>query len=99
NIVQGNYIGLDISGAVALPNGNNGITILATSNNTIGGTVAAAANVVSANRANGIGVRDAYGSVTNPTTGNVIQGNIIGTSAADYTVATLGNRGDGISLG
>src|SRR5205085_320323 len=27
NIVQGNYIGLDISGAVALPNGNNGITI------------------------------------------------------------------------
>ena len=48
NIVQGNYIGLDISGSV-LPN-ENGILLTGLSeNNTIGGNVAEARNIISGN--------------------------------------------------
>jgi hypothetical protein len=72
-IVQGNYIGTDITGTSALANSWDGIVIGA-ANNTIGGTVAGARNLISGN-ANGIRIN---GSVA---TGNLVQGNYIGTKA------------------
>src|SRR5262245_46665719 len=67
-IIQGNLIGTDITGQVALPNGS---AITLTGNDTtIGGGAAGAGNVISGNIGSGIAI--SYGS------GIVIQGNIIG---------------------
>jgi hypothetical protein len=76
NIVVGNYIGTDITGTSAQGN-FTGIGINQSPNNRIGGTTAAERNVISGNNSNsgiGIGGPDS--------TGNVIQGNYIGTNAA-----------------
>lgn len=77
NIVQGNLIGVDAIGQVAVPNTGGGIRLRDASTNRIGGTVPAARNIVSANLVDGIEVRGA-------STANLIQGNIIG-AAADGT--------------
>ena len=54
NLVAGNYIGVDSSGEHPLSNGYDGIFIEAgASNNTIGGTVAGAGNVIAFNGGNG----------------------------------------------
>src|SRR5205807_1254597 len=45
NVVQGNYVGTDITGTLALGNGTNGIQILGAINNTIGGTSPTAGNL------------------------------------------------------
>src|SRR5580704_7337966 len=55
NLIQGNYIGVDKTGAAALPNTGNGVTISGGSeSNTIGGTMAGAGNVVAGNTSHGI---------------------------------------------
>jgi len=73
NLVQGNAIGLSAAGTNALPNGLNGITFGGASSNIVGGTVAAARNVISGNANNGVGI------LTLPDVQNVIVGNYIGT--------------------
>ena len=76
NLVQGNFIGTDITGTVALGNALDGISMAGgTANNTIGGTVPGARNVISGNGGSGIGV------VQPGTSGNIVQGNYIGTNA------------------
>jgi len=90
--VQGNFIGTDVTGTVALPNsGGEGIDIN-TNNNVIGGSTAKPGtppgNLISGNGRNGMNV--AGGS------SNRIQGNLIGT---DVTGAKpLGNQGAGITI-
>lgn len=54
NVIQGNYIGVDRTGAVDLGNLSNGISIVGTTDNVIGGTAAGAGNVASGNGQNGI---------------------------------------------
>ena len=89
NLVQGNYIGTDITGTVALPNSTWGIQI-GSSGNSIGGTVATgAANVISGNAAGGIALFAAA-------TGNTIHGNRIGTAADGVTALPNQNYGIGI---
>ncbi len=90
NLVQGNLIGTQVSGTLALGNGRAGIGISAAPANTIGGIIAGAGNVISANNSWGIYIID-------PTaTGNQIQGNTIG---ADITgTVGLGTSADGIQL-
>ncbi len=90
NTIQGNYIGTNVAGDTALGNANDGIHIEGgSSNNLIGGSTAAARNIVSAND-DGI-------AVAGPgTSGNVIKGNYIGTNAAG--TAALGNVDDGIVI-
>ncbi len=89
-VIEGNYIGVDVSGVKALPNGTVGIRIAGPLNNTIGGTAPGAGNVISGN--NGDGIEFTVGSGA----GTLIEGNQIGTDATG-TVA-LGNSGTGIVL-
>ena len=50
NTVEGNYIGVDSTGSAPLPNSGPGVTIITgASNNLIGGTTAAAANIIANN--------------------------------------------------
>lgn len=72
NVIEGNFIGTDGSGEIAIPNGTNGIEIFASSGNRIGGSDAAARNVISGNA--GVGVSLSEGAFD-----NVIEGNHIGT--------------------
>ncbi len=88
NVIEGNYIGTDVTGTVAL-GGNTAIQI-ETANNTVGGTVAGAGNLVSGNSSSGVIF---YGSAA---TGNTVVGNFIGTNAAG--TAPLSNHGDGIEI-
>jgi hypothetical protein len=71
NRVQGNFIGTDAAGTHAVGN-PNGILLQQGSGNTIGGTTTAAHNVISGNTNQAIDVR---------TSGNLIEGNLIGTDA------------------
>ncbi len=89
--VQGNYIGTDMSGAVALDNPGNGITI-SSPNNIIGGLTADARNVISGNE---VGIQIG-GSISSTVTGNVIQGNYFGLNAAGN--APLANKSFGIAF-
>jgi hypothetical protein len=90
NFVQGNYIGTDISGSLALSNSADGITIAAAVANVIGGTNAGAGNVISGNGAAGIGINGPGADR------NLIQGNLIGCNAGG--TAALGNGYGGLSL-
>jgi CSLREA domain-containing protein len=84
NTVRGNFIGTDASGS-NLSN-NIGVALTNAPNNTIGGTPAAARNIISNN---GIGISISGGK------DNVIQGNYIGTNAAGDD--RLGNN-QGVAL-
>ena len=86
--IQGNLIGTDVTGTVALGNTFNGIIFQSGSNNTIGGTTVAARNVISGN------VRGIFVSDTS-SANNVIQGNYIGVNVSG--TAALPNRFHGIS--
>jgi parallel beta-helix repeat protein len=90
NVVQGNLIGLDATGANGLGNGNAGIGISSAANNQIGGATAGARNVISGNGNNGLFLIGAGAA------GNVIQGNYIGTDQTGNLAR--GNVQDGIVL-
>jgi len=71
NVVAGNEIGTDSTGIASLPNGGAGIVIgQSSSNNTIGGTAAAAGNLVTDNSGAGV-------AVTGYSVGNQITANRI----------------------
>ncbi len=89
NLVQGNFIGTDVSGGLALGNTLSGITIVGGDSNLVGGTTSAARNIVSANKQSGV-------YITTNSIGNLIQGNYIGVDATGATV--LGNAVNGISI-
>jgi hypothetical protein len=77
NLIEGNYIGTDITGTTLLGNPGGGI-VISSSYNTIGGTTAAARNTISNGFAgNPIGI--AQGGGQPPVLGNMVQGNYIGT--------------------
>jgi hypothetical protein len=82
--VQGNYIGTDITGTVAL--GGDGVFVDGTSN-TIGGAQPGAGNLIS-------GLDDTGISLLPTAYGNIIQGNRIGTDVTG--TKALGNTGFGI---
>ena len=87
NVVLGNMIGTNSTGQVALPNQGDGVSISQGSNNTIGGNVAGSSNVISGNQGSGV---DLLGGAT----GNVVQGNYIGTNAAG--TGAVPNQGNGV---
>jgi hypothetical protein len=95
-VVQGNYIGTDVTGTIALGNQVNGVNIndidigIGPANNLIGGTGSGAGNVICGSGQNGISVIGSRAS------GNVIEGNVIGTDLSGALV--LGNSGNGVAL-
>lgn len=91
NTVQGNFIGTNAAGSMAMPNINAGVYVDGGSKNTlIGGTTSTARNVISGN-ASGINI---FGTGTDDTR---VQGNYIGTSATGTTA--LPNQAAGIFVG
>ena len=92
DLIQGNYIGTDKTGTLALDNGgpfahDGGAGIVGASNNTIGGSSAGAGNLISGNTySNGVWLGGNQ---------NVVAGNLIGTTATG--LAALSN-GDGIAI-
>src|SRR5207302_1692998 len=101
DVIEGNLIGTDVTGSTAVPNGTSnqtnlkaGILVYVGEGITIGGTVAAARNVVSGNPVGiwlGEEAPDGVGL-----TGDPIEGNYIGTTAGG--TAALPN-GIGIQVG
>jgi all-beta uncharacterized protein/S-layer family protein len=87
NLIQGNFIGTDVTGTAILANQNQGIFIQGSGFNTIGGTTPAARNIISGNGSNGVLVSDA---------GNVVQGNFIGTDITG--TASLSNNQNGVTV-
>jgi hypothetical protein len=80
--VDGNYIGTDVTGKAALPNGGDGIAY-------INGTGFILDNVISANLGNGVEIENKNG-------GLVVAGNFIGTDATG--TQALGNGLNGVLL-
>ncbi|MCI0485037.1 MAG: HYR domain-containing protein [Blastocatellia bacterium] len=89
NLVQGNFIGTDVNGTADIGNNFAGVTISGANINTIGGTAPGARNIISGNNESGIRIAPA-GS------GNVVQGNFIGTDVTG--MLALGNSGNGVDV-
>ena len=90
NTLEGNIIGLNLAGDTAIANTDSGVVIEGgATNNTIGGSTAAARNVISGNTVDGIRL-DGAG------TGNQIAGNYIGSNSAGD--ASLANGTVGVHL-
>ncbi len=88
NLVEGNLIGTQKNGTSKLGNGDGLAIESSATANTIGGTSAGTANVISGNMVAGVLLSDSG------TSGNVILGNDIGTASGG--TANLGNAGDGV---
>lgn len=89
NQIVGNYIGTDSTGTQARGN-RDGIYILGTPENVIGGTAPVDRNVISGNNDDGINFEGPN------TINNHVRGNYIGTAADG--ISPLGNAGDGIKI-
>jgi uncharacterized repeat protein (TIGR01451 family) len=76
NVVQGNTVGTTADGLQALGNVWDGVDLEDAPGNTVGGGVAAARNVISGNKKEGVSISGAAA------TGNTVQGNYIGTDTA-----------------
>jgi cyclophilin family peptidyl-prolyl cis-trans isomerase len=88
NTIEGNLIGVNKTATAALANANDGVAILnSASNNTIGGTTSGAGNVIGGNREHGVLIGVAG------TTGNLVEGNFIGTNTAGTLALANGYAG------
>ncbi|WP_457652635.1 right-handed parallel beta-helix repeat-containing protein [Rhodocaloribacter sp.] len=93
DVVQGNYIGTDVTGTVALGNDRYGLGLSGTGHR-IGGMNPGEANVFAASTGDGYGIQITQGAFDAPEpTDIVIEGNYLGTNAGGDDLA---NAGDGI---
>ena len=90
NVVQGNFIGTDVTGSADLGNGEEGVQIQNAPNNLVGGSQPGEGNVISGNEDGGIFL------VLAGARGNVVQGNFIGTDVIGS--ADLGNALSGVEI-
>jgi CSLREA domain-containing protein len=88
-IIEGNFIGTDAGGTSDQGNNQDGIRISG-ANNRVGGTLPAARNLISGNNSDGIEITGSGA------TGNLVQGNLIGTTASGSS--GLANSSDGIQI-
>jgi hypothetical protein len=88
-IVEGNFIGTATDGASPLANSGSGVVVDGGSDNMIGGTAAAASNVIGASGGDGI-------TITNNATGNMVLGNFVGTDQTHKI--NLANKGNGVNV-
>jgi parallel beta-helix repeat protein len=97
NVVQGCLIGTTASGLAALGNLQHGVFIDGAPNNSIGGTTAAARNVISGN-----GTSPVFAGIliaNQGATGNVVAGNSIAFGTDGTTTAGMANTGQGVRIG
>ena len=88
SLVRGNFIGTDVSGTANVGNSFNGVDIVGSSDNTIGGAEAGAANIIAFNGSRGVSVL-----VDSPATGNAILTNSI-FSNTSIGIGSLSRRGN-----
>jgi hypothetical protein len=88
NLIEGNFIGTDVTGTLRLGNGGDGVAIGNISGNTIGGSLPGAGNVIAFNNGKGVNVLDAA------SVGDAILSNTIFSNA--HLGIDLG--GDGVTL-
>jgi len=91
SVVESNYVGTNVSGTSSIPNNNIGIEVNETPNNTVGGTTPSTRNVFSGNGGSGVFLTGAS------STGNVIQGNYIGTNSSG--TSAVANQKMGVGIG
>jgi hypothetical protein len=92
NLVEGNFIGTNVAGTATVANKLHGVLLSAkASNNTVGGTVAGAGNLISGNVKNGVTITGSG------TTGNVLEGNTIGLDSTG--AGRLSNGVNGVQVG
>jgi parallel beta-helix repeat protein len=84
NVVQGNFIGTDITGTASIANRSGGIYLYGAGSNLLGGSIPGAGNVISGNNQEGISVGDPGAN------GNTIQGNFLGLQSDG--MSPLGNQ-------
>jgi titin len=90
NVVQGDLIGTNAGGTAALGNTDSGVLLEnSADNNLVGGAGARAGNVISGNHLRGV-------HVTGGSSGNLVEGNSIGTNAAG--TAVIGNLDSGVLI-
>ena len=87
--VQGNYIGVDITGLLDFGNGENGVNIYNAGIATVGGSTYSARNIISGNGQDGIILHDNCG-------GSIIKANFVGVGVDGKTV--VGNHDSGIRI-
>lgn len=90
NQVIGNFIGTDVNGTADVGNLLNGVEIIGSSGNTVGGTTAGARNIISGNTQDGVSINTA------PAANNLVIGNFIGTTLTGTTA--LGNSFSGVRI-
>ncbi len=89
NSIEGNYIGTDVTGTAAIGNLWAGIYFYEGGNsNTVGGTSSGQGNLISGNSHHGIRIEKS--------TGNILEGNLVGTTISGES--DLGNGADGIYI-
>jgi VCBS repeat protein len=93
-LIQGNYIGTNAEGDVAIPNLGDGIRLTGVRAVTVGGASSGAGNLVSGNGENGINLTGGINGT--PCRSVVIQGNLIGTD--ETGTLPLPNGVSGIEL-
>jgi len=101
DIIQGNFIGTNVAGTAARPNGNDGVDITAgngatTNGNVIGGSASGHGNVISGNTTQGVEI-SGDGSQPAFSTDTVIEGNNIGIGKTTGVGArTIPNGANGV---
>jgi parallel beta-helix repeat protein len=88
NTVQGNYIGTDVTGTRAVPNGQDGVSIIGANNPEFELDITVSGNLISGNEQDGISL--------DSSTGIQIEGNSIGTDQSG--TSPLANGQDGVAV-
>jgi titin len=98
NLIQGNHIGTNAAGSAAVPN-FNGILIGGSSDNTIGGAVAGAGNLISGNSNYGVELGITTDNLYNRIEQNYIGTNAAGTAALPNLVGVVLNQSSANTVG
>src|SRR5262249_3566381 len=94
NTVANNFIGITSAGNAPVPNANNGVDIVyGAQSNTVGGTTAAARNVIPGNLHQGVPI-----GFPNPAN-NRVEGNFIGTDSTGKALLAISEQVDGVYVG
>lgn len=90
SVIQGNYVGTDTTGTIALGNSQEGIWLIDSDSNLIGGTATRARNLISGNALDGVRIQGGGARA------NLVQGNFIGTKVDG--IGLLPNNGAGVDI-